>query len=36
VYPADAPEDFADQRVLGRVRMAESLVGVGNGREAAP
>ena len=36
VYTAYAPEDFSDQGVLGRVRMAESLVGVCNGREAAP
>jgi hypothetical protein len=34
MYPTDALEDFADQGVLGRIRMAESLVGVGDGREA--
>jgi hypothetical protein len=36
VYLANAPEDLADQRVLGRVRMTNGLVGVSNGREAAP
>jgi hypothetical protein len=36
VYPADAPEDLADQGVLGRVRMPNGLVGVSNGREAPP
>jgi hypothetical protein len=36
MYPTDAPEDFADQRMFGRIGMAGSLVGVSNGREAAP
>ena len=36
MYPTDAPEDFADQGMFGRIRMAEDLVVVSNGREAAP
>jgi hypothetical protein len=32
--PADATEDFADQGMLGRVRMTTGLVGVSNGRQA--
>jgi len=36
VYPADATEDFADQGVLGWVRMADSLVCVGDCCETAP
>jgi hypothetical protein len=35
VYPADAPEDFADQGVFGWIRMATGLVSVSNGRESA-
>jgi hypothetical protein len=35
VYPADSPEDLADQGVLGRIGMAEGLVGVGNCCETA-